>query len=409
MLLGAKFVAITLNKLNPKTVGAIIKPGRHSDGGGLYLYVSRSGAKSWVFFYKLFGRQREMGLGPIHAVGLARAREMAAAARGELANKVDPLDKRRGERERPKTKTFGEVATEFIETHRHEWRNEKHSAQWASSLQVHAESLWKRPIDEIDTDDVVAALDKIWTRIPETARRVRGRIEAVLDAAKVRKLRSGENPARWRGHLDKLLAKNQKLARGHHAAVPYDQITGFWSKLSNQQAMGAEALKFAILTAARSGEVRGATWAEIDFDAAVWTVPAERMKAGRPHRVPLSVAAVALLQRLDEAKTGDLIFPGNGGNALSDMTLTAVIKRMGVAATPHGFRSSFRDWAGDCSPFPREIAEAALAHVVGDKAEQAYRRSDALEKRRALMEAWAQYCTTKAADDNVVPFGKKVS
>ncbi len=402
-------MAITLNKLNPKTVGSISKPGRHSDGGGLYLSVSETGAKSWVFFYKLGGRQREMGLGPIHAVSLAKAREFAAAARGDLANKIDPLDKRRQEREKPKAKTFGEVATEYIETHRHEWRNDKHAAQWTSSLETHAAGLWQKTVDEIDTDDIVATLDPIWARVPETARRVRGRIEAILDAARARKQRAGENPARWRGHLDKLLSRGQKLARGHHAAIPYHEMAQFWEQLVRLQNVSSFALQFVILTAARSGEVRGATWSEVDFDNAIWTIPAERMKAGRPHRVPLSLPAIALLTKLRENRSSEFVFPGNGGRPLSDMTLSMFMKRMGVKATPHGFRSTFRDWAGDCSNFPRELAEAALSHVIGDKAEQAYRRSDGLEKRRALMEQWAMYCVTPPSDGKVVAFGKTAS
>ncbi|MCW2317640.1 integrase [Rhodoblastus acidophilus] len=403
-------MAITLNRLNAKTVAAITSPGRHSDGGGLYLSVSKTGGKSWVFFYKLNGRQREMGFGAVHAVTLAKARELAVAARGDLAAKIDPLDKRRQEREKPATKTFGEVAAEYVTAHQHEWRNEKHVHQWTSALQMHAAPLWKVPIDAIDTDDVVATLAPLWSRVPETARRVRGRIEAILDAAKVRKLRTGDNPARWRGHLDKLLAAPTKLVRGHHAAIPYDRMPAFWLQLAPLTNMSYCALRFLILTAARSGEVRGATWDEIDFENAVWTVPAERMKAGRPHRVPLSRAAVALLEKMRELKTSDLIFPGHRGNKMSDMTMSAAMKRICDDATPHGFRSTFRDWAGDETHFPREVAEAALAHVVGNKVEAAYRRSDALEKRRALMEQWAVYVTTSPADGGkVVPFAKQAS
>ena len=250
---------------------------------------------------------------------------------------------------------------------------------------------------------MLAVLKPIWTTKAETASRVRGRIEKVLDAAKAKGFREGENPARWRGHLDHLLPKPLKLARGHHAAMPYEEVAGFVGELMKREASAALALELCILTAARSGEILGLRWSEIDFDKKIWTVPAERMKAGREHRVPLSSRAIAILRQLQKFKAGEFVFPGQARNKpLSNMAMEMVLRRMKVAdATVHGFRSSFRDWAGNVSTFPREVVETALAHVIGDKAEQAYRRRDALEKRRKLMEAWAAYCESKKAG-NVV-------
>jgi integrase len=283
------------------------------------------------------------------------------------------------------------------------FRNEKHKAQWKTTLETYAAPLRAKPIDTIGTDDVLAALKPIWTKKAETASRVRGRIEKVLDAAKARGFRDGENPARWRGHLDHLLPKPLKLTRGHHAAMAYEEVPKFIGHLRKREAVAALALEFCILTAARSGEVLGMQWSEIDMDKTIWTVPAERMKAGREHRVPLSARAVAILKALAKTTQGKFVFTGQTPHKpLSGMAMEMLLRRMKIDdATVHGFRSSFRDWAGNVSNFPREIMEMALSHVIGDKAEQAYRRGDALDKRRKLMEAWANYCEPRTTG-NVV-------
>jgi integrase len=299
------------------------------------------------------------------------------------------------------------MADDVRETLSAGFRNEKHKAQWKSTLETYAAPLRGKPVDTIATDDVLAVLKPIWTTKAETASRVRGRIEKILDAAKAKGFREGENPARWRGHLDHLLPKPLKLARGHHAAMAYEEVATFIVKLRKREATSALALELCILTAARSGEILGLRWPEIDLDKKIWTVPADRMKAGREHRVPLSPRAVAILRQLAKVKVGDFVFDGQARNKpLSNMAMEMVLRRMKIEdATVHGFRSSFRDWAGNVSNFPREITETALAHVIGDKAEQAYRRSDALEKRRKLMEAWAAYCEPKTSA-NVVPIRK---
>ena len=276
------------------------------------------------------------------------------------------------------------------------------------TLTVYAGPLRSMPVDVITTEDILAVLKPVWSTKAETASRLRGRIERVLNAAKAKGLRSGENPAAWRGHLENLLPKRQKLTRGHHAAMPYADVPAFVARLRERDAVAALALEFAILTAGRSGEVLGARWSEVDFGARIWTIPPQRMKAAREHRVPLSESAFAILEKLGEARVSEFIFPGQGaGRPLSEMVLRRMLRRDADVVTVHGFRSSFRDWAGNETHFPRELAEAALAHVVGDKAEQAYRRSDALEKRRTLMEAWAQWCEPREAADNVTPLRRK--
>jgi integrase len=386
-----------VRKLSARGAATLTAPGRHSDGGGLYLNVTETGARSWLFMWKVAGRRREMGLGSARDVPLARARELAAECRATVAAGRDPLrvraEARTAERAIP---TFGECADEFIATKQSEWRNDKHRAQWAMTLTKYAAPLRKLPVDAIDTAAVLSVLKPIWQAKPETASRFRGRVEQVLDAAKAKGHRTGENPARWRGHLDKLLAKRQKLTRGHHAAMAYTELPAFISRLRDRQteSVSALALEFAILTAARSGEVLGMRWDEVDDAAKVWTVPPTRMKAAREHRVPLSARALAILDEAKKARAGAFVFPGSrGGRPLSVMAMEMVLRRMGRdSVTVHGFRSAFRDWAGNETQFAREVAEAALAHVIGDAAERAYRRGDALEKRRALMEAWASYC-----------------
>lgn len=400
-------MAREMNRLPPRAATTTIVPGRYADGGGLYLVVGQGLTRKWVFRFRWHGRLVDMGLGAAASVTLAKAREKAAAARSLLADGHNPLEAKRMDQAIP---TFGAMADRLVADLGPQWRNEKHKAQWKATLENDAAKLRPVPVDKVDTTDVLAVLKTIWATKPETASRLRGRIERVLDAAKAKGFRTGENPARWRGHLDHLLPKRQKLTRGHHAALPFASVPDFIADLRERDAVAALALEFAILTAARSGEVRHATWAEMDLAANVWSVPASRMKAGRDHRVPLSARAVEILKHVQALSSGDadaVIFPGaKAGAALSDAAFDRLLKRMGHKPgdiTPHGFRSSFRDWAGEVSTFPRELAEAALAHVIGDATERAYRRGDALEKRRKLMDTWARYCEPKGSASNVTP------
>ena len=330
-----------------------------------------------------------MGLGGLTSVSLARARVKAAEARAQVADGVNPITHRKAE-----GLTFGAFTDTLLDSIEAEWRNPKHRAQWRMTLTTYAAPLRPLAVDAVTTDDVLAVLQPIWTEKPETASRVRGRIERVLDAAKAKGLRTGENPACWRGHLDHLLPKRQKLSRGHHTALPVPAVPAFMAQLRARPAMAARSLEFTVLTAARTGETLGARWGEIDLEAAVWTVPATRMKAGREHRVPLSALAVALLRALEPLRgEGPYVFPGQRrGKPLSNMAMDMMLRRMGSEVTVHGFRSTFRDWAGEETDHPREVAEAALAHTVGDATERAYRRGDALAKRRRLMDDWAAYC-----------------
>jgi integrase len=353
-----------------------------------------------VLRFTLRGKPKEMGLGSAASVPLVDAREKAASARRKIAQGLNPIDERKRDGGIP---SFGEMADDVRETLSAGFRSQKHKAQWKSTLETYAAPLRAKPVDTIATDDVLAVLKPIWITKAETASRVRGRIEKVLDAAKAKGFRDGENPARWRGHLDHLLPRPSKLARGHHAAMPYEDVAAFIAKLRKREASAALALELCILTAARSGEILRMQWSEIDLDKKIWTVPANRMKAGREHRVPLSSRALAILRQLEKLKAGEFVFPGQARNKpLSNMAMEMMLRRMNIQdATVHGFRSSFRDWAGNISNFPREVVETALAHVIGDKAEQAYRRSDALEKRRKLMEAWAAYCEPSDASNIV--------
>jgi integrase len=385
---------------------ATAKPGRFCDGRGLWLAVSPSGARKWIFRFTFGGRVTEMGLGNA-AVPLAAAREKAAEARKLVASGVNPIAARReAERIAAGKPTFGQCADALIETKSSEWRNEKHRGQWKMTLAEYAKPLRDTPVDQVDTEAVLGVLQPLWQAKPETASRLRGRIESVLDAARAKGhiARNEANPAQWRGHLDKLLPKRQKLSHGHHAAIAFDDVPKFIGRLRDREATAALALEFTILTAARSGEVLGACWAEFDLEAEVWTIPAARMKAGREHRVPLSTRALAIIEAIAKGKTGEFVFAGHRPHKpLSGMAMEMVLRRMKTeGVTVHGFRSAFRDWCGEATSFPREIAEAALAHVAGDATERAYRRGDALEKRRKLMEAWAGFCEPRA-DSNVVP------
>ncbi|WP_281059628.1 site-specific integrase [Mesorhizobium sp. M1E.F.Ca.ET.045.02.1.1] len=380
-----------------------MKPGRYSDGGGLYLMVKKGGTKSWTFVhFKGSGAGRawkEAGLGSYPGVSLKEARLAAAGCRDRLRRGLEPIDAD-AEVEAP---TFAKCADDFIAEAGKGWSNPKHKAQWEMTLgDAYCKSIRAKAVSEVTTADVLAILKPVWQAKPETAQRLRGRVERVLDFAKASGHRSGENPALWRGHLQHLLAKGKKLSRGHHSAMPYSDVPAFVKRLRTSGAMSAKALEFLILTAARSGEVLGAVWDELDLEEKVWTVPAARMKARKVHRVPLTDAAINILIPLHEARVSAYVFPGEtkkGGSEapLSVMAMTMQMRRMEVGEfTPHGFRSAFRDWCGDQTSFPREVAEAALAHKVGDSVENAYRRSDALEKRRKLMNAWSNFLNAPA-------------
>ncbi|MBB3770999.1 integrase [Angulomicrobium tetraedrale] len=399
-------MAREVNKLSTRGVLALRKPGRHSDGGGLYLVVDPSGAKRWLFLFRWQGKLKEMGLGGLTSVSLSVARDAAADARRLVAAGLNPIEQRRAAEAAASVVTFGDFSDQMIDDIESGFRNEKHRWQWRHTLEVYAASLRPIAIAGVNTEHVLKVLQPLWQTKQETASRLRGRIERVLDAGRAKGLRAGENPARWRGHLDSLLPRRKKLQRGHHPAMPYAEVPAFITELRKREALSALMLEFTILTAARSGEVIAATWGEIDRKAKIWTVPPERMKAGKEHRVPLSERALEILDRVELLRREDgYVFPGpRKGKPHSNMAMLALLqKRMDMESiTVHGFRSSFRDWAGELTTFPREVAEAALAHVVGDEVERAYRRGDALEKRRKLMDAWAKFIgTTPAA--NVVP------
>lgn len=401
-------------QLSAAEVAQLKAPARthlHYVGGvpGLALQVMPSGSRSWTLRFTLGGRRRDMGLGTYPAVTLAQAREKGRQAREQLDAGLDPIAERRKARsallaQAAKAVTFEDAARTLIDAKSPEWRSAKHSAQWTATLKAYAHPVIGRMVvSDIEVSHILKILRPIWTTRTETATRLRTRIEAVLDWATASGLRSGPNPARWRGHLDKMLPRPEKISKvKHHAALPVADMPDFMTKLRAQPGQGARALEFTILCAARSGETRGATWDEIDLDAGVWTVPAERMKGARLHRVPLPPAAVDLLRGLKRAEDCPLVFPSPKQRPLSDMTLLAVLKRMEVPVTVHGFRSSFRDWAAERTTFPRELAEQALAHAVGGT-EGAYMRSDLLERRREMMKDWARFCASPSAPDNTVP------
>ncbi|MCS6625396.1 integrase arm-type DNA-binding domain-containing protein [Roseibacterium beibuensis] len=390
-------MARQINRLTPRGIAALKAPGLHADGGGLYLQIGPTGAKSWSYVFQWRGKRKQMGLGALLTTTLAEARQEADAARRAVARGINPIDVRR--LARVGANTFGDVADDLVRSIQSEWKNEKHRYQWTQSLEVDACALRPLDVDKITTDDVLDVLRPIWTTKPETASRTRGRIERVLDAAKAKGLRTGDNPARWKGHLAVLLPKRQKLARGHHPAMPFTEIRDFMTALAARPALAARALELTILTACRTGEVIGAKASEFDLAKALWVIPAGRMKAKAEHRVPLNAAALAIVKQLiaDQEELGTkseyLFADGSGQKPISNMAMNMLLRRMGqLTYTVHGFRSTFRDWAGEQTDHPREVIEAALAHVVGSEVERAYRRGDALEKRRVLMADWAAHC-----------------
>lgn len=399
-------MARTINRLSARKVETLTKPGMFNDGGGLYLQVTAgadgTARKSWLFRYVIDLRERQMGLGPLSDVTLADARLRASEARQLRRAGRDPIIERNAMRSEnslaaAKSVSFDECATAYIDAHRAGWRNVKHANQWTNTIKSYCSPVFgKFPVQVIDVVLVMNAIEPIWNTKPETAGRLRGRIERILDWAKVRGYRDGENPARWRGHLDHLLPAKGKVHKvKHHAALPYAEMPAFMSELKTRDAVAARALEIAVLTATRTGEVLGAKWSEIDVINKVWIIPAERMKAGVEHRVPLSDPAVKLFEHMIAIKKNDHVFPGDRHDGLSDMALLMLLRRMGHSdITTHGFRSTFRDWVEERTDTPRAVVEMALAHTIGDAVEAAYRRGDLLEKRRILMCKWAAFCTT---------------
>lgn len=389
-------MARKIHILSARGVATQTKIGRHADGNNLYLSISANGGRRWVYLYRRDGRLREKGLGSATTVSLKDARLAAEAVRKQLREGIDPIDSK----VKPVTaKTFSECAEAFIASNEKAWKNAKHRDQWKNTLKTYAEPhIGKLPIDRISVDDVLKVVEPIWATKTETASRVRGRIEAVLDWAAAREYRDSDNPARWRGHLDKVLPPTRKVAKvRHHPALPYKDIPAFMSDLRQRDSISARALEFTILTAARTGEVVGAKWDEIDDNNKVWTVPADRMKAGVEHQVPLSDRALAILK--DIPRDGDFIFVGmKPSEGLSNMSMLALLKRMDRSdLTTHGFRSTFRDWAAETTEFPNELVEMALAHAIRNKAEAAYRRGNLLERRRVLMDGWSDFCASAGA------------
>jgi integrase len=405
-------MGMTRNRLTDVAVRNTRKPGMHLDGGGLYLRVASGGSKGWIFRYRSNGRLHDMGLGPLSDVRLAEARKKAARLRQQRLDGIDPLVAKRAARsqaliEAAKGITFDAACAAFIAANEAGWRNAKHRWQWSRSLEMYASPIIGRlPVAAIDTGLLMQVIEPIWSEMPETASRLRGRIERVLDWAKARGYRSGDNPARWKGGIQLMLPAPTKVRRvEHYAAMPFAEVPAFYRELQAQTGIAAMALRFTILTAARTCETIGMPWAEVDLDAATWTVPAERMKKGeREHRVPLVPSALSILHSMAEIRQGPFVFPGlRADRPLSNMAMAMVRRRMGRAdITVHGFRSTFRDWVAECTTHANHVAEMAVAHTIGSKVEAAYRRGDLFEKRRRLMLDWERYCTTPSADRGVV-------
>jgi integrase len=403
-----------VEKLSAARVAKAVKAGqrgRLGDGGGLFLQVTTTGAASWVFRFTEGGRERWLGLGPLHAVSLADARAKARMFRGQRVDGIDPIaEAAKRKAARASMVTFAVAADRFADAYGAGWRNAKHRAQWRSSLKAYADPIIGRlPVGGIETADVMRVIEPLWAAKTQTGDRLRNRIERVLDWAGAQGLREGPNPARWRGHLDHLLPASRKVAPiRHHAAMPYAELPSFMAKLREQDGTAARALEFLILTAARSGEVLGAQWEEIDLAERTWTIPGSRMKAGKEHRVALSARAVEVITGIEGPRTG-AIFRRPRGDTLGVLAMDRTAKLLAPGITIHGFRSSFRDWAAERTNFPREICETALAHNVGNSVENAYRRSDLIEKRRALMDTWATFCTKPAPAGEVVPIAGRVA
>lgn len=387
-------MAAGIERLSARAV-ATRKPGRYGDGGGLWLVVSKTGSRKWVYRFSMNGRVTETGLGSATLVSLSEAREAAREARRQVRAGINPIEARRAAaRAAAGIPTFGAVADTLLQAKAREWRSLKHQQQWGRALTVQAAALRELPVDEVGVEAILAVLTPLWHEMPETADRLRSRIAAVLDAAKAQGFRQGENPAAWRGHLAHILPRKTKVAAGHFQALPYMQVPSFMARLRAVDRVPARALELLVLTACRSGEIYGALWREFDLDGALWTVPPERTKQGRLHQVPLPLAAVSLLKDMQAVRTCDFVFPSSRGpRKLAHTAMAKVLRQIaGPGPTCHGFRSAFRDWAGDMTDFAREVAEAALGHETGNLTERAYRRSTALAKRRDLMEAWAKFC-----------------
>lgn len=407
-------MAREVGRLTALKVDKTKNPGMYCDGGGLYLRITEEGTKNWVLRYMLSGKPHWMGLGPVSLFGLQEARAKALDARRQRHEGVDPIEARKAARQQAllasaKAITFRECAEKYIEAHKAGWKSAKHADQWPSTLKTYAYPvIGSLPVQAIDTALVTKIIEPIWSTKPETANRLRGRVEAVLDWARARSFRAGENPARWRGHLDNLLPSRSRVRKVvHHAALAYPEISRFIALLHQQEGIAALALEFAILTAARTGEAISATWGEIDLPGKMWVIPGSRMKAGREHRVPLSPRAVEIVAAMKKL-AGDGVSPkapvfsgAKPGKALSNMAFLMLLRRMKCDdVTAHGFRSTFRDWAAERTGYPSEMAEMALAHAVGSKVEAAYRRGDLFDKRRRMMDDWARFCGT------VQPYGQ---
>ncbi|MCG5525400.1 integrase arm-type DNA-binding domain-containing protein [Ectothiorhodospira haloalkaliphila] len=404
-----------MGKLTSKKIQQLAKEaqkGMTGDGQGLYLQITASGSASWIYRFKLRGKQRYMGLGSFPEVSLAEARERASDHRKCVKAGIDPMDVSSEEPDTTDTiPSFTSCAARYIMSHRRSWRNIKHARQWVSTLKAYARPvIGEKSVQEVTTKDILKILSPIWTTKTETAKRVQGRIENILDYAAAHNYRDPVNPARWRGHLDKLLAKPSKVRKvAHHPAMPYGEVAGFMSELRENASISSKALQFLILTATRTSEVLHSTWAEIDLDSKTWTIPAERTKAGREHRVPLSRQALTLLHRLPRVKDSPYVFPGaRYGRPLSNMAMLQLMRGLGYGPggerggyVPHGFRSSFRDWTGEVTSYPRDVAEMALAHAIQNKVEAAYRRGDLFEKRREMMQVWADYLDALKSDEDI--------
>ncbi len=405
---------MAIHRLNPRKV-ATATTGKYEDGGGLRLVVSNTGAKKWIFRFTIRGKRREMGLGSYPDVELGEARAKAAEFRRLAKEGVDPIENRRAAPEA--IPTFTSCAARYVRAHRRGWKNAKHARQWVSTLKTYVRPvIGQRPVDSIQTEDVLKVLSPIWTSKTETAKRVQGRIESILDFASAHKYRNPSNPARWRGHLDKLLAKPARIKTvRHHPAMPYEELPAFLRKLSANESTSSKALQLLILTATRTSEVLKTEWSEIDFKTRIWTVPASRMKTRREHRIPLQNVALGLLEGMPKVEGNPFVFAGaRYARPLSNMALLQLMRGMGFGVdgtrgnyVPHGFRSSFRDWSGEVSSFPRDVAEMALAHTIENKVEAAYRRGDLFEKRRKMMDAWANYLQRPADSDNVVGISRR--